>query len=598
MAKKRRPTARRRAATPLQTEPTPGPGESVYFLDIPDGTDWNLVKALGAAWFRGLGGAYVGPSLPDALSPYRAKPYSWQEWMSNHYSGRHSATPAPPDPTTGQYVLREDQKADVLDMLMSRKHGAREYLNGSKTGVGKTVVTMAAVKRMARVQNVLIICPGPVGAVWRQHIKTMGDGGKNWAIINYQATKKMLRAPDSVLAKDPGRAKNLAITQKGVPRFAWDLVIRDEAHWCGNPESQQTRVIDKIIENPPGVRPAFCIDLSATAGEDPSKVSYLHRGLFWATGETPGGSITADGYVDWAQRHGFTVTRNGYGNALKWEGDPSELRRMSTLIYRSTPSWAVRRVPDWPEQQRVLLPVELTAAEARAYGAQWSEFRHAMKTLERERAKRLREARTDTERAAASSFGRMKGLAAQEAYRRKAAIIRAPGTAAWVAEMVAKGLQVSVPCQFHGTLDAVAEHLEKQSIPYATFTGKNRDDRENQRIAFQRGQVPVILYTTTEGISLHAGEEAVGGTTADRVSIVAEPRWSPKATLQTEGRAQRNGTSAPIYYPYAVDTTEERVLRTVLRGMKNMAAINDDPTAPFEGLAESLGLSRVFGSEH
>lgn len=557
----------------------------MFFLDIPF-EERALGSILKAEWYPGLGWAYVGKTLPAALQPYRPRPYSWQEWLERDHLNpdRAIAPPPAPDPTTGSFVLRRDQMEDVRTLLLARQAGAPEVLIGSEVGTGKTVVAISAIKRMAGVRNVLVVCPAGVQASWRLHLKEMGDGGKNWCIINYESTKKLLTTPSEAKAAVRTRTKNLRIASKGQPRVPWDVVITDESHRIANPESQQTRVCERLVA---GLQhSAFAIRMSATAGSNPAELSYLHRLFAWRDGTPLKGGVTSEAYAQWCQRKGIAVDLSGFGGKLKWTGKEAELIKMNRLIYGGNPPAAIRRVPDWPDWVRIPVPVELTAEEQVAYEIEWAHFEKA-----REHAARVKAAGASTPaKARAVAQAKMQGAAAVVRYRQKAGQLRASGTASFVADMVSKGKQVAVSCEYLGTVEAIAAELNRMRIPVTTFTGQNPAEREDNRIAFQRGEYKVIVFTPAEGFSLHAGENMVGGNSIPRVTVVAEPRWSPKKALQVEGRAQRNATQAPIYYAFAVNTVEERVIKTVVEGMKNTAMINGADTAPFKGLAKALGV--------
>lgn len=566
--------------------PTPGKGQRVWFLDIPY-EHRGIATAHRAEWFPNLGWAYVGTSLPSGLANYRPRRYSWEEWLEEDYLGHHRPTdPAPaPDPSTGSFTPRRDQLEDVRSMLMARKAGSPEFLIGSEVGTGKTLVTIAGVKRMANVKNVLIMCPASARAGWRLHLKEMGDGGKNWCIINYESNKKLLTVPKSAQgANQRTRTKNLRIASQGTSRVDWDVVITDESHRISNPEAQQTRACERIIAGPNN-RSAFVIRVSATAGSNPAELSYLHRMFAWRDGRQVKAITSSEEYAEWCQSKGIAVDLSGFGGKLKWTGTELDLKKMNRLIYGGEIPTGIRRVPDWPGWVRIPVPVELTTEERVAYDAEWSAFEAA-------RAKAVKARLAGSMSPAKVKAARMQGMAALTRYRQKAGILRAPGSADFIADMVAKGKQVAVSCEYLGTVEALQEELIRRKVPVVTFTGANPNEREDNRVAYQRGQAKAIIFTVTESINLHAGEKGVGGNSAPRITYVAEPRWSPKKTLQIEGRGQRNGTQAPIFYAFAVDTVEEKVIFTVIEGMKNTAMINGADTAPFVGLAEAIGTPR------
>lgn len=654
--------------------------------------------------------------------------------------GEISATTLPPepDPTTGIITPRLDQLQDIKKVLLARQAGIPEVLNASGVGVGKTIVSVSAAKRMAQIKNVLVVCPLSVAAGWRLHLRDMGDGGMNWCIVNYESTKKLLEPPASAKTAKKIRTKNLQTVQKGKPKVQWDLVIVDESHYCfpgdtlvstedgpveiaelvaqyqsdaplprvlsqaadgsvglrevtgvfisppsplvrvrhaqgdvvctedhplyshehgyapasllqegdtltvnlpedgrkgvgksrvravdpvrlgpeptfnlsvetdenyfangvlahncSNPESQRTRAIDKIVAGP-AHKPAFKINMSATAGKDPSKVSYLHRGLFWNDGIQPLPHITSERFTEWCETHRLSVGNDSFGNALKWDPDKNgsnadrELERLHELLFKTDTPWAFRRMPDWPEQRRIPAPVELTWDEMEAYNADWKEFQQTLAAIDRKMK--------STTSGKTKSALRAKGLAEQTRYRQKAGQVRAGGTAEFAAEMVGKGHQVAISAEYLGTVSRLQEELDRLKVPTALFTGENRDTREDERIAYQRGEKKIIIYTPTEGFDLHAGDARVGGNSVPRVTVVAEPRWSPGKALQAEGRGHRNGTDAPVYYAFASGTVEEKVIHRCIDGMRNIGKINGDDTKPFDGLKEALGVPMVFAA--
>lgn len=983
--------------------PKPKAGEQVFILTVPY-EERSLASAAGARWFPGTGWAYVGTALPKGLLEYAPKPYSWDAWLSEDFSGSTHPTPTP-DSRTGTFDLRTDQLQDVKSVLMARKAGAPEFLVGNDVGTGKTLTAIAAIKRMSKVKNVLVVCPLTVAPNWRLHLDEMGDGGKRWCIINYESAKRLLDPPASAANAKSARTKNLQTARSGKSKVEWDVVIVDESHYCfpgdslvsteqgdieiarlvqmspgqrprvysqardgnlalrrvtegmtspskplvrvvhesgefvstedhpvftgkrgyvpagslcglddgpddadvltvlpedvqgvhqsvrdpqsqesvlfaalpvggvseatpgasgeqglrtlrgvvqrpgeepgqnvqsvvpdglpgedgsaqasglvglrvlsdrvqaegadstdsvlhpvlrsapphgrdepsrpseiagssgqdarqqgamdtyrrvegsgfrsdergqepnsrpssggedtglhagadlhrtrrerqdysaaadgsrpdwvadgardhvaeavasgsggvppahqvlsgpggpgdqdgyrdrreepshqevalpgsaegthpgssrvvrvevlelgrglgpeggsqgdqvynlsveedenyfvngvlvhncSNPESQRTRMVDKIIVGTNG-RPAFTVRMSATAGANPAELSYLHRGMAWSTGRKPKAHISADEYVQWCEDQGFSVTKGGFGNSLKWEPPTEqegevELKRLSALLFQGDPQWGIRRRPDWPEQQRIPMPVELSEQEREAYQADWAEFKDAMKRIDREKKANASKSMSRKARARADAQARTKGLAAMTRYRQKAGQVRAPGTAEFAVEMIRKGKQVAISCEYIGTVNALFEELQSRRVRVVTYTGENRDTREEDRIAYQTGEAQAIIYTPTEGFSLHAGEHAVGGNDVPRATIVAEPRWSPKKALQAEGRSQRDGKSAPVHYMYALGTIEEKVIKKVIWGMRNTTLVNGEDTTPFNGLAETLDV--------
>ena len=539
-------------------------------LDVPYEAR-SLAKAAGAEWVKGVGWLWNGTGpLPAALIPYDPEPYSWMQFFSDPTPGNPN-----PDPTTGSFTLRPDQNEDADAILTARAHRAPEFLLASQVGTGKTAVLINAVKRMAGVRTVLVVCPLPVAASWRTHLWEMGDGGKRWCIINYESLKRLLEEPPAAAKAKRQRTKNLHYARSGKPKVAWDVVISDESHYVADPTSQRSRTLERII----AAKPAFSIRVSATAGSNPAQLAYLHRGFAWRTGAPVKDTITAEQYQQFCQRYNVDVKPGRFGTGLTWERDPKELRVMHALMFGGSPKWAVRRIPGWPVQQRILTPIDLDATQRALYDTEWALFKKAMKDADRARAHLTGRAR---------STAIAKGLAAQIRYRQKAGLVRAPGTAQFAAELVSKGMQVAISCEYTATVNELRGQLTKAKIPTVIFTGENRDTREQDRLAYQRGDAKVIIFTPAEGFSLHATERGANG--VPRATVVAEPRWSPKKALQIEGRSSRDGETAPCYYPYALGTIEDKVIRTMVAGMADTGALMGDDDTPFTGLAAALGV--------
>lgn len=604
-------TRRKSAKTAPQRSPSQAcnPGEHAWLIDVPY-DDRYAARSAGARWWPGYGWVYIGTEVPDALKQWLPIQYSWAAFVQRHLlDGDKTSGNPTPDNSTGGFTLRPDQDEDVAAVATARDSGAPEFLLGSLVGTGKTLVAVAAVKRMRDVRRVLVVCPLGVMPGWRNTLQVMGDGGKEWVFINYQSTKTLLHPPASAAAAKKTATRNKRIAAQGVPKVPWDVVITDESHALADTSTQQFKVMDRVIEGPAG-SPAFSLRMSATAGSNPSQLAYLHRGLMWRTGNDPGATIDAEKFVTWAHEHGIHVDLSRYGKDVLWQPKTNpddfgqfaetDLAKVRSLLFGGAPRWAVRRVPDWPEQQRILTPVDLTPAEWQAYDAEWKSYKATADEIVQAAARNAAASpQSSAERKQASKEAatlRMRGQSAKIRYRQKAGLLRAPHTADFINTMIDKGMQVGVSCEYLATVEALRVHLENKGIHVATFTGENRESREDQRVAFQRGECPVILYTPVEGFNLHAGETAVSGNDVPRIGVVAEPRWSPRRALQAEGRQQRDGRSAPCYYLYAAGTAEERVLQVVVPGMAGTLAMMGDNVEPLAALCTAMGMPSAFAS--
>jgi hypothetical protein len=98
------------------------------------------------------------------------------------------------------------------------------------------------------------------------------------------------------------------------------------------------------------------------------------------------------------------------------------------------------------------------------------------------------------------------------------------------------------------------------------------EEREAERMRFQRGERQVALFTVEEGISLHQGEH----NDLARSEVIHDLRWSAIQMAQIEGRCHRDGRFAQVYWTYADDTVEERLAAVVCRRLLSMKSMVGD----------------------
>jgi hypothetical protein len=134
-------------------------------------------------------------------------------------------------------------------------------------------------------------------------------------------------------------------------------------------------------------------------------------------------------------------------------------------------------------------------------------------------------------------------------------------------------------------MDAFQEGLQKKKIGYARVDGRstnNSDYKETERLRYQHGEVRVMLFTVTEGISLHQGELNTDGNNVPRCQIDHDLRWSAIQAYQIDGRSHRDGKFAQIYWIVAKETIDGRVAEVLLRKLESMGNIQGDLTEDFE----------------
>lgn len=457
--------------------------------------------------------------VPVDLLPHATRPHTWERWLEDDLNaGEAGAAIAGEigDPIT----LRPHQVEAVKEITAAKKAGRAGFLLGDETGIGKTITSIGAALAMPGVARVLVLAPLSTLPAWRTTISTMDPGGRvRWVALNYDRNKSLLSVPASAASAKRAKTKNKNTAKDGKSLVDWDLVICDESHLLSNPVSQRSAAVRRI-SGEGGSRRAFTLWMSATAGATPLALSYLSPVLAGPGGERP----DLKSYEEWCARVGLKVRRAAYGK-WEWEANDADVASMHAMLYDT--GIGLRRRPSdiegWPEVNRITAPVELSAKDKAAYALSWEEFRAS------------RRMDTATTKGARTTNALTRALR----LRQKASLLRVPGTALAVREALDNGFQVAVSMEFRESIEAMAAELSdlEVAIIHGGVTG---EEREAERVRFQRGEAVVVLYSITSGLNLHSGEDAVGGNTVPRMGM-HEVKYSPIPCLQAEGRCVLEG---------------------------------------------------------
>jgi hypothetical protein len=252
------------------------------------------------------------------------------------------------------------------------------------------------------------------------------------------------------------------------------------------------------------------------------------------------------------------VKRGKFGK-WEWEKKNDDVAKINQLLFGGAVPGGIRRVPEqiqgWPTLNRIALPIELDPEERADYDKAWSTFCREMTLGYGEDSKN--------------------GLVKQLRFRQKSSVIRVPGTVDHVMSLVEQGQSVAVSVQFIETLDRLKDSFEKKGLTVATISGKlPPSEKERQRLLLQRDQAEVVIYTVEEGISLHQGEMPEGK--RHRSNVIHDPRWQAIATAQIEGRTHRDGKFSQIYWMFAAETVEEKIISVVLSKVISMKGMMGD----------------------
>ena len=561
---KRTVSAPPRRPAPARAAPAaaPGPRAAVtaayrHALDVPFA--WRAVaQASGARWEADLGVfLFEGPALPQPLAPFRAQRYSLEERVERELNG--AAFRPAPAPAVEPLVPRPHQRVAVDAITASARAGHQGFLLADDVGLGKTISAWQAILELPHAQTVLITCPLAVVAHWRRTLLALGDGGRHVTILNYERLQKLF----TLTAAARARVKS----KKGVARAgeaaAFDVLVWDESHRLKNPTTARSKLAAKLI-----AAGGFSLWLSATAGQNPLELSYLAPLFARVTGDRPG---DLKDFEAWCAKQGLGVTRGRYGR-WEWDRDPADCEKVRGLLFDGRAPAGLRRRPEdiagWPELQRILTPIALDPDARALYDAAWTEFRRELALVERGKNPRG-------------------ALAATLRLRQKGSLLRVPGTAELVRELLDNGHQVAVSVAFLETLEALRADLEGELGVggCAVIAGAQPPAlKESERLRFQRGEARVVLFTVEEGISLHQGEHG----DAPRSEVIHDLRWSAIQMAQIEGRCHRDGRFAQIYWAYADDTLEERIANVVCGRLLSMKGMVGDDVETLREIEELL----------
>ncbi len=446
-------------------------------------------------------------------------------------------------------------------ILAARSAGRPGFLLGDLTGLGKTLSAWLAIAAMPE-QDILIVCPKGGMPQWRRTMAHAGSAAKNVTLINYERTKSLL-APPPASAKRSVRAKNNELAKHGRPKRAWPIVVFDESHRIRNPNSQQGLACRQMADTA-----TFTIYMSATAGQSPHELSYLGRLLGHAAGVE---TNTLDGFRGLMKQLKIGKARGRWKN---WSWLPNERDRavMADLLYRGGNAIGLRRRPGdiagWPEVQRELAPVALDAQARRLYDTSWRAFRTELGL-------------------AGGSVRTPAGRVAELRFRQKASLLRVPGTADFVETLLDTGDQIAISVAFLETSAALAAAMSGRGWRCAAINGgQSGEMNEAVRLAFQRGELDVVIFTVTESISLHQHE--MEGGARPRELIIHDMRHSAIQLQQIEGRCHCDGQRALIHYAFAENTVEEAVTTRVVNRMAAMDGMAGDDIAMFQEIVDEI----------
>ncbi len=541
----RKPSSRKPSAA--SDVPEAAAGHRIWVLDVPF-----RAPAPGSRYYKGIKAhAYVGEQLPAELAAYANKPYSYPRWAEDELNGESG-----PGAIAVAKEPREEQLEAAAAIVAAHKAGHRGFLLADDPGVGKTGSAVLAARAILDAKSggtALITVDRPAQITipaWRDALAAFGDGGHRWLIISPDQLKKLLGG-------------------NGRPKYHFDVVINDEAQQFRHLSAQRTqyqRRVNKLSAAPE--KAPFVITVTATPGHHPGEYTYLSSLFAQLRGDTP---------AEWADLGaklvdlGLPLQPGGDKGKWAWDENAKDSQAIQTAaavrvrewLTDATPPAMLHRDAPWGQAPIEGLPLEFTAEQWELYNQEWGEFQREMNLARR--GKNV-----------------ARGRAALMRFRQKAGMLRAPQTAELVAATVERGYQVLVAVELVTTAaDPVSNMLEDKGIGVSRIFGGG--DLEAERLKFQRGHNPVVVFNTASAINLQASELMADGsraTDAKRIGYFHQPRYSGIAARQTIGRAHRDYQVCPWSLLFASGTVEEAAARTMVdRLLLTSASVDGDMSA-------------------
>lgn len=495
---------------------------------------------------------FEGEELPDFLKDFLPQIFSY-DWHINNKLNKTK----PVFSYKQIWKAKDHQKEACALMQAAYKKNFPGFLLADDVGLGKTISALIFALNNKDIKNILIVCPVAIMAHWRKTLINLGvNSNKDILIINYERLGKLFESeqPNKLTStKIKGKQKRIA-RELAAPEY--DLILWDESHKCKNVTSARTQLAEKLT-----AKANFCIWLSATAGQTPLELSYLKRLLAKKTKST---LSSMKEFEVWCKEQGLGVYKGAFG-AWKWDGEQKDIDKIKEWLFQGDVPCGIRRRPQeiagWKEFERNLYSISLDEKDFYAYQKSWADFK--AEEIDKVKKKKVVKEKSNA-------------LVDSLRFRQKSSWIKIDSTVDFILDLLEKGKQVAVSVEFKETQFKIAEILCKKKINVAIINGsQNEKEKESNRIAFQKGECPVVLFTVVEGISLHQREY----NDVPRILLIHDFRWSAIQMAQIEGRCHRDGQFSPCYWLYAEGTKDEDIGNILIKRVKNMKEMMGDDTS-------------------
>lgn len=451
----------------------------------------------------------------------------------------------------------QPQLVRVVKTAMN-KYGAS--LNACGTGVGKTFITLAAIRE--RGKKALIICPKTIVADWMRACHAMGVDGYVYGWEWIKTGKTPFGRWEVIPPKKPGGK-----SKRG--DFIWMVgdeydVVYDEAHRAAAMETQNSHIV--LRAKAQGLNIHL---LSATIANDPTKMR--------ATGYVLDLHNGGKQFFDWMRINGVKEIMMNVGGG----------RRIKTYKFFGT-------AKDLKAIHKNIFPHRGVRVSAESLGTVFPPNQTIAKAFNMEEEEEIKAAYEEMKQKVAE-IERQRNMGAGEKAncilveilraRQKVELLKVPLLVSLTRDAREEGNSVFLAVNFKETIKELLSKLPEASIYCGLAAGKvilgkyDSNDRQNVVDNFQSNNNRIIIGMMTacrEGLNL---QDVHGGN--PRVSYILPPS-SPFALRQVLGRIWRSTGVTPSlqHIVYAANTIEEDVCYNLATKLDQLDLLMDGDLQP------------------
>lgn len=447
----------------------------------------------------------------------------------------------PVEPLKFPYGLLEYQPPFVATIVRAMGE-FNASLNGCGTGIGKTFITLGAIRERGR--RALVICPKVITEDWERAARSMGvtlAGVYGWEWMKTEKTP-FLKWNTRQVKKKMKDGSYVLVNKKD--HLFWEVpndvdVVFDECHRAANEGTQNQKMVITAVE---ARLPIF--GLSATIADVPTKL----RAMGYALGLHRNGKD----WYDWLIQHGVVQTRFG----MQFQGGERHLKAIHKQIF---PHKGIRvraeQIKNFPKNQTIAKAYKLD--EANKINSVYADMMARVAELE----------------CSDMAGGDKQACILVEILRARQAVelLKIPLMVSLTEDAIEEGNSVFLAVNFRDTLKELIARLGIKSI---IMGGQKPEIRRSMIDEFQANKTNVIagiIKACREGLNLH---DIHGG--HPRESLIMPPP-SSFDLKQTLGRVWRAGGLTPSLQRilFASGTIEEDVCESLANKLDQLDLLMD-----------------------